>query len=330
MKKLSVGVVICTFNGVKYLLEQLESILKQTYLPDHIVISDDGSTDGTWDFLESWVSKQPGIEVTIIRNEKQLGVLRNFEGAVSRITTDLIFCSDQDDIWFTDKVEVMIKVFEERKDVLLAHSDSLLIDMSGEALGLTLFDTLRLSKRERLAIHNGNAFDVLCRRNVVSGATLVFRRQLLQMAGPTPYNYYPDEWLAIIAAGMGTVELIDRPMIKYRQHESNMVGATKKGLIEELKQIWWDINSHRSLANLTESTIKKREVLYEHLAANGNVTERRLRVALDALEFSNTRKVLPKNVAWRFIKVLKNVFNKKYFRFSYAPRADIVRDIINK
>src|SRR4030067_269521 len=97
----SIGVVLCTYNGEKYLREQLDSILCQTRAPDQILILDDCSNDRTIEIIENFLKKDGRIR--LIRNETNLGYARNFEKGISLCETDFIALSDQDDIWFNDK-----------------------------------------------------------------------------------------------------------------------------------------------------------------------------------------------------------------------------------
>ncbi|AMO98701.1 glycosyl transferase 2 family protein [Collimonas arenae] len=220
---LTCGVALCTFNGRAYLGEQLASLLAQERRPDQIAIYDDGSVDGSWEFVQEWAQNAP-LPVSVHRHAERMGYVKNFEAAVQALDTDLIFLCDQDDIWLPNKISLMAQEFEEHQDLLLLHTDARLVDAAAQDLGVSLFEALRLSDNERQAVLAGNALEILCRRNLVTGATAAFRRCLLEIALPFPTALVHDEWLAIASATCGRMSLLDTPTILYRQHANNALG----------------------------------------------------------------------------------------------------------
>lgn len=221
------GAAMCTYNGNRFLLQQLDSLVAQTRCLDEIVICDDCSEDGSWEAITSWatrVSADYGIAVTAVRNVSRLGVARNFEQAIGMLTTDLIFLADQDDIWMDNKVQFLAGCLESQPDNLLAHSDATLINDRGDDLGTSLLEALRVSAYERTHMREGRVFEVYCRRNLVTGTTAVFRRSLLSTALPIPDDWIHDEWLAVCAAMRGDVLTVPLPLTAYRQHGSNAIG----------------------------------------------------------------------------------------------------------
>lgn len=329
MKPLTLGVGLITYNGLKYLPQQLESIVSQSRAVDHIVVSDDRSTDGTWEFLETWAKNSP-IRVTLIRNEQQLGLGRNFEQAVAAVEADIVFSSDQDDIWFPEKAASMAAVFERDPEVLLVHTDATLVDAQGKDMGTTLLGELELSDLEREAISKGNAFEVYCRRNVVTGATAAFRRSLLDLARPLPASLYHDAWLALMAAAIGKVQLLDTPMIAYRQHGANLVGVKKLGPVAKLRRFWWQMHGKRPLKATIRNIVAQRVALLERLSAHPGVAPSYLERAGQALEFAKRREGLPGNPITRIRRVLRDASAGHYGRFSYEPWSDALHDVLNK
>ncbi|CAG9180246.1 glycosyltransferase family 2 protein [Cupriavidus pinatubonensis] len=224
---LSCGVAMCTCNAGAFLQPQLDSIAAQTRLPAHVVVSDDGSNDGTWERLCAWAAEMEfkGVmRVTLFRNEERLGVMRNFEQAITALDTDIIFLGDQDDVWTRGKVEAIAGVLESNASVLLAHSDALLIDEQGEDIGKSLFQALQLSPVEQTLVACGRFFDIYCRRNLVTGTTAAFRRELLDLALPFPDDWIHDEWLAACAAARGEIAMLRDKLTEYRQHGTNVIG----------------------------------------------------------------------------------------------------------
>ncbi|MCY7298876.1 MAG: glycosyltransferase family 2 protein, partial [Ilumatobacteraceae bacterium] len=224
----NVSVALCTYNGAAYLEEQLLSIFGQTLRPHEIVVSDDGSTDETLTVLGRVVAawRGEGIEVVVLRNTTALGVTANFEQALAACSGDLIALCDQDDVWWPERVECMVAEFTRRPALQMVHADARLVDAAGATLGFTLLHTLGVSNADRAAVHAGQAIDAYLRRNIVTGATMMVRRELVKRSRPFPAAWVHDEWLAMVAAATGLVDLLEEPLTDYRQHGGNQIGVT--------------------------------------------------------------------------------------------------------
>lgn len=226
---LSCGIALCTCNGAKFLRQQLDSILGQSVQPREIVVCDDRSDDESWAILQNWsaeITRPTGILVTLIQNTDRLGVTRNFEQACSKLGTDLIFLCDQDDVWPRNKISRLMSEFCDQ-EVKLVYSDAHLVDADLADFGITLFQALRITKREKRLIERHRFLEVYCRRNLVTGATLAFRRSLLSVALPFPKEWVHDEWLAVMAAIHGRVVMLPECLLLYRQHGRNAIGVPK-------------------------------------------------------------------------------------------------------
>ena len=179
-----ISVVLCTYNGEKFLEEQLQSILNQSILPREIVVSDDGSSDHTMDIVHRVsAASDPSIRWTIVQRQEPLGPAANFAAALTQANYDLIALSDQDDVWESSKLEILVAALETNADASLVFSDATIISDTGGASG-SLMNTLRLTSGESRAISSGAALDALMRRNLVTGATLMLRKSLLDSALP--------------------------------------------------------------------------------------------------------------------------------------------------
>ena len=237
----SISVALCTHNGGKFLREQLRSIFTQTRAPDEIVMSDDASRDDSVAVARSAAAEfavpllaPPRLK--IIENPAPLGVTANFEQAALACQSELIALSDQDDVWRPDRLARMGAEFDARPGLLLLHSDARLVGAAGASLGRSLFHALEVKRSEIEEIHAGAAFDALLRRNLATGATIVFRRVLLRYAAPFPAPWLHDEWLAITAAAVGQVDVLEEPLIDYRQHAANQIGARRETLMTKLRK----------------------------------------------------------------------------------------------
>lgn len=235
----SVSVALCTHNGAAFVREQVESILGQTVPVTEVVLSDDASTDDTVAIVEAAVGAWPAPRprLTVIRNSPALGVVANFEQAVLACTGDLIALSDQDDVWLPDKLERFVELFAAEPDLLLAHSDATLVTADRTPIPGSLLESLEATAVERRQLVDGRSFHALIRRNLVTGATVVFRRILLDSAAPFPRTWVHDEWLAIVAAALSRTVLIDDSLIEYRQHGGNQIGAGSIGMSDRLDRL---------------------------------------------------------------------------------------------
>lgn len=230
------AVVLCSWNGERYLPRQLDSLRAQTRRIDQYVLSDDGSDDGSWNLLQSFAAEQRarGVDVVLQRNPQALGYVRHFEQALARADADVLFTCDQDDAWHPGKVAAMMAEFSGDPSLLVLHSDARLVDAAGAPTGRSLFDVLEVTPRELAAMHAGRAFDVLLRRNIVTGATMALRREALTLATPFAAHWAHDEWMAMIASMHGRVDTVEQALIDYRQHGGNQIGAAAKTPLQQI------------------------------------------------------------------------------------------------
>jgi glycosyltransferase involved in cell wall biosynthesis len=225
---LRTSIAVCTYNGERFLQQQLDSLLAQSLRPDEIVLRDDASSDGTMQLVDDFVARAHalGIRVDARRNASNLGYRRNFEQAIQACTGELIFLCDQDDVWESQKLQTFVDRFQAVPDLLLLNSDARLIDGDGHSLPGTLFRSLRIPRAEIRRMHHGQALQVLLRRNLVTGAATAFRSSLLPHVLPLPATgWVHDAWMALIAAMMGRVDTLTDCTIAYRLHANNQLGV---------------------------------------------------------------------------------------------------------
>ena len=307
--------------------EQLDSILRQSRKPDAIVAYDDCSTDKTWDILQDF-EKTSSIPVKIFRNATQLGVTKNFETAVRALDTDIICLSDQDDIWFPDKLSKLSSIFEHSPETALIYTNAALVDGNGNYLGSSLFEELEVTRKEVREIMRGEAFNVLCRRNVITGATTAFRRDLLSLALPFPETHVHDHWLALIGAAAARVHYLHEPTIKYRLHGKNVIGVRKPSRMEKCKEIWWYL--HKKKRGWAKDQVKSRTEFLRRVESHPQIPKYIVSHFQDAINFSKFRATLPDSVFTRSPAVLWQVARGRYRRFEYAWRREAFLDLFNK
>jgi glycosyltransferase involved in cell wall biosynthesis len=211
----SVSVALATFNGIAYLPELIASIEGQSVPPLEIVVSDDGSDDGTQDLLSAWARRD--ARVRVVSDGEHRGFRDNFFHAARQCAGQWIALADQDDRWLPHKIESLL-AHAESKD--LVCSDAFLIDDQGKRRETTLWDFARTR------VPGENAFHSLLFSNFVTGCTTLFRRDLLEDAWPVPAGEkYHDWWLALLAARRGGIAVAPRPLVEYRLHSGNDTGA---------------------------------------------------------------------------------------------------------
>ncbi|PPU93149.1 hypothetical protein XalbCFBP2523_08365 [Xanthomonas albilineans] len=234
-----VSVALCTFNGESFLQTQLDSILAQTVLPGEIVIGDDGSSDGTQAILCGFQQRALALSVSvrIRRHPRNVGYVRNFAETLADCRAEIVLLSDQDDRWHPDRVARTLQRFDVQPSLLLLHSDACLINAHGVSLGMRLSQALVMHSVEIHCIHEGRALDVLLMRNTVTGATCAIRRSLLEMALPIGSGWIHDEWLAMVAAVFGQMDMLEDPTIDYRQHGRNQIGARRASLLQRMRRL---------------------------------------------------------------------------------------------
>lgn len=224
---LSTSIAVCTYNGERFLQEQLDSLLSQTRLPDQIVIRDDVSGDRTVEILRAFVpvAEALGISVDLQVNARNVGYRCNFDGALRACTGEVIFLCDQDDVWHADKLARMCAEFEMRPGLLALHTNARLIDGGGKVLPRSLFRSLKVGTREVRQMHQGAGLTLLFKRDMVTGATMAFRHIVLADALPLPESgWVHDAWIVTLAAMRGDVDTLDFPLVDYRLHDSNQLG----------------------------------------------------------------------------------------------------------
>jgi len=234
MKKLSVAV--CTYNGGRFLHEQLESIAQQSRRPDELIIGDDGSSDSTVAIIKSFALEAP-FPVRLEVNPVNLGSTKNFELAISRCSGDVIALSDQDDIWQRDKLAQIERVLLQFPSVGAVFSDADVVDEQLTPLGYKLWDRYGFTKSRRRHLVAGRAFQVLLDQNAVTGATLAFRSWLKEWVIPIPDCWMHDAWIAAVTAAVSDMSIIEEPLIQYRQHAQNQVGGQKPRLPEFVRAV---------------------------------------------------------------------------------------------
>ncbi len=260
-----IEIILSTYNGEKYIKEQLDSIIRSSFKNWHISVSDDCSTDSTCDILREYVQKYPG-KISLHINDSNMGSTVNFLTALKRVSreetaggdqTYYMFC-DQDDVWLKDKLYVTLKAMKrlERKigsvkpsliftDAVLAGQDLSYIDNSFYKSGHRSVRNLSVS---RLLIENR-----------CIGCTIMMNRALVDMLGDNYENVrFHDWWVALIATSFGGIRFLRVPTLLYRQHGGNQVGQGGFGTYVKSRA-----TDKKDIENRLNDTIAQAQAFYE-------------------------------------------------------------------
>lgn len=230
---MQISIALCTYNGSRHLMAQLDSIRSQIVLPAELVVFDDGSDDGTDAIVEQFAQTAP-FPVRFSRNAINLGSTRNFEQAMQQCHGELIALCDQDDLWAPDKLAHMVAVFEAEPTVAGVFSNAHLIDDTGIALPDDLWLRQDFTVARQRRFDRSSAALQLIRRDTVTGATLIFRSSCLPWLLPIPVGWVHDGWIAILLASVAELRAMPICPMSYRLHAAQQVGAVQVPLHSHL------------------------------------------------------------------------------------------------
>jgi glycosyltransferase involved in cell wall biosynthesis len=310
MPQLSFSVALCTYNGSRFLPEQLRSIGLQSRPPDELIVCDDGSSDNTVAIIKRFALEAP-FPVRLEVNPTNLGSTKNFELAISRCGGDVIALSDQDDIWQRDKLVQMERVLHQAPSVGAVFSDADIVDEELTPLGYKLWDRYGFTRTRRRRLVGGHAFQVLLEQNAVTGATLAFRSWLKEWIMPIPDCWMHDAWIAAVTAALSDMGTIEEPLIQYRQHCQNQVGGRKPPLPEFLRAVV------RDNTTFYQDYVDQLKLLRQRLTGCSKLTRLDDLSLLDSriLHFE-ARARMPAQRLRRLPLALRELWTLRYFRHS--------------
>ena len=220
-----VSIVLATYNGERFLVEQLNSILAQSYKNIEIIAVDDLSTDNTVSILEDYANRYDNFNVYV--NESNLGYQRNFEKGFSLANGYYIAPSDQDDIWLPNKIEILVNNISSHS---IAFCNSAFINSAGEQLGETMTDTKTLMDFNSPLMYIIGAS--------APGHAMLIKKEIVFDAMPFPTLLSHDNWLGFVATFKNSLKYVDEVLVLYRRHDTNIFGSlTKKNTIKDNSDI---------------------------------------------------------------------------------------------
>jgi glycosyltransferase involved in cell wall biosynthesis len=261
----TIGIIMATYNGEKYLREQIESILSNTYTEWHLSIYDDGSIDQTFSIIKEYEEKYPG-KITGYKNKENLGVKHNFLNAIKKEEYDYIMFCDQDDVWLSDKIEItyqkMLDVENKNPFIpITIFTDATLVDEKLNVLYDSYFRTSNLDVKKVDLSH-------ILMENKLIGCTVMINKEVIQQLKIPTSPRMHDWWIAIITSSFGKIEFLDRPTILYRQHAANVIGGQDK--ISYIKNRISTLKKQKEVLKLTQDQAMQFYDLYKDQLSDKN------------------------------------------------------------
>jgi glycosyltransferase involved in cell wall biosynthesis len=311
----SIGVVMITHEGGRWVRSQAHSIATQTRLPDEVVIADDGSTDDS--VAHALSALEPiGQRCRVLRSAARLGVTANLERAIRHAESDVIVLADQDDVWLPHKL-VVVEHWADTSPSGGMFSDGWIVDARGDRTGERLWRRAGLS-RSRAATLSSDPLAILLRQPVVTGATMAVRRGALDVLLPIPRHGWHDYAMSLLLAATSGLFPVTDALVEYRLHGANTAGLPSKSRRDRVV----GAEAHRE--NL-RTQIALFEALVERMEAQGDrATAARFSGKLDVLR---RRAALPAARPMRLPGVARLIVGGGYRRYAQGY-ASAARDLL--
>lgn len=243
MKKKEIAILLATYNGERFLREQLDSLMSQSYKDWTLYVQDDLSTDATLAIIHEYQKRYGNI--VLLQNDKKLKAKNNFASMLQQVEADYYFFCDQDDVWLTDKVKHTLQVMFDCEAAnvglpVIVHTDLKVVDSELTTIADSFWDYTCVSPNKL------NSFNKLCVRYLVTGCTMLLNRAVRDISVPIPENAcMHDVWcvLSTVKNG-GILKSLDEVTILYRQHSNNVLGASDahsnwlRNKLGHLKSVW--------------------------------------------------------------------------------------------
>jgi len=312
-----ISVAMCTYNGAEFLPAQLQSIITQSRPPDEIVICDDRSSDDTQKLLAQFASES-SVPIKLQINDQNLGSVKNFERAISLCTGDLIALSDQDDVWRNDKLQLFQTVLNNSPSAGLVFSDAAIVDEHLTPLNRRLWEEVGFDNHKRKLVRSGRALEVLITGWTVTGATMAFRSSFVKLSLPIPDEIamIHDGWIALTIAAVADVVAVDEPLIQYRQHAQQQIGAPARKEADPDLRGMQAIETAFRRRNSSADLHKILETLAVRLRASDFNTHKARSFINDYAFHLNVRANLPQRRLNRVPRILRELLSLRYHEYA--------------
>lgn len=257
-----VDILLASYNGEAFLREQLESLVRQTMTDWKLYIRDDGSTDDTLAIIRQYCKKYPE-KITVLEDAEHLGAQGNFSRLIQHSTAPYVMLCDQDDIWKNDKIEHSLQAMRELEErhgaavPLLVHSDMEVVDPRGTLLSASF------AKRRGIKGAESRLHYALLTNNV-TGCTICMNRALVNKLQVIPVQArMHDMWIGLVAILEGVISFLDVPLVEYRLHGRNVIGAPGAGIMARIPSICRWRSQVREMLSANIAQAKALDTVYE-------------------------------------------------------------------
>ncbi len=319
-----VSVALCTFNGARFLQDQLTSLARQTRRPDEVVISDDASHDATLEIARA-TAAETGLSCVFLRNESNAGFASNFARAASHCTGDYVFFCDQDDVWLPEKIERHLEAFRRKPATVLVASDSSIVDEALASLGQTQLNNCHFGKRYRRRLQQ-DGFRVFLSLRPIPGHAMAVRNSVLQKILPVPRGWPHDGWTCLLASAIGPVEVLPEALTLYRRHQAQSVGALQASPAELAKQMG------PGSSDPFETEVQNLRTAAQRLQGLGEMIPqpiRRLRDIDAKIRLLTARAEMKKSPGKRWKLIGRELLSRRYFHLAQGWLS-VGRDVLGK
>ena len=289
---MEIDIVLATCNGERYIGQQINSILNQTYRDWNLIIRDDGSKDNTVNIINRYVQTYPDKIRLIVNASSNIGASQNFNSLLQQSSAPYIFCCDQDDVWLSQKIELTFQRMQALEDEfgydcpLLVHADLQVVDQVLKLVSNSFWNYHHLDPNA------GDQLNRILIRNVITGCTMLINKALRNLVLPIPVEAVMyDWWVGLVAAALGQVSYLDAPMILYRQHDFNAVGT--KGW--NASYIWSKISKLDTVKSYYRRTVTQSQCFlerYRSILGKNNLDLVEAYACIDQINFYEKRAML--------------------------------------
>ena len=294
-----IDILMATYNGERYISEQIESILNQTYKNWKLYIRDDGSKDNTISIIRDFEKQYPNKIILVKDKKNGLGAKCNFAELMKYSKQEYCMFSDQDDIWIDNKIEKTLEKMKQaekkysKKTPILVHTDLKVVDVELNVINDSFWKYQNLNQ-------NAIQMNELLVQNNVTGCTMMLNKSLLDLSKDIPSKcIMHDWWIALVASCFGKIETLNESTILYRQHGNNEVGAHKYRSLDFIKSKIKNINKIKNRINATILQGNEFRNIFSNILNDKN------KYIID--EFCELKN---KNTIYKKISVIKNKFYK--------------------
>ena len=231
------AVLMATYNGEKYICQAIESIMHQNYDDYCLYIHDDGSSDSTEKIIGEYEREFPDKIKVIEGKTFQHSANNNFMYMLSMVQADWYMFADQDDVWNSDKIEIMMQIAKKENEnhaPVLLFSDMIVVGSDLHVISDSFMSYCSINPRR-------TKLNQVISENIAAGCTCLFNNSLAKQTlrlENTSSLFHHDWWLVCVASATGKIVYVDKALIKYRQHSNNEVGAKKDNYLDYVKNLF--------------------------------------------------------------------------------------------